>query len=447
MKKYIIIAIFLFILAGCTPREETEQSTTDTMNTATQTITESFASTPTAIPTTETTETPAASDTPTPEPTATPLPTPIPEFDLPDGYFDNGGLSEFGYSYKVTCDEEGNIYYVDNDTIIKIDAVTDETVSILTSNEVSGGNIYGVRYIDGRLYAQVDTGDLEKPFELFDIETGKMLIKGLSYNCYFFENIIMNMNDENKLEYDFIDLKTGNSVMIQNLSTTFDGQNVSAVYFSDEYIIFLNKYPISNDLNNDNRFVYFVNADTYAIEGVINTTDIADGYFDIVYCKSNDIYILRYDEAIEKQVLSKYNVQSKRLTNIIEFSNGRRVFGFDADEKNLYFTYSLGYKHSQENTNGDSHEEPEWCLEEADVETATEKFMMINIETKQIETIAEVSTWEYIKDDYCINLMHPIKIGEYIFALSEDFFESTDPYKISSRFRIGEEIDYSTWKN
>lgn len=452
MKTKILIIITIIVLSvlmvSCN-----EGTVAEPTNTPTQTPI--LTSTPTATPTKE----------PTPTPTATPnydfdvsveLSTEsfiIGKLDLEDNYLLSTPIE--ANTEMNLVDIDGDIYYSGREIykIGKDDNIIDSEIKeldeILDLSEYFYNFIYGICKTNNEMYGiyqGIDYGQEMEPYYYYLINVDDYSINE-KYNWkpegYFGNKIVVRLRyDEN---YGWIkgifDVRRNRLKEISDLEKYVGYYLREVVYATEDYFVI----DLRNKDNYDDGKYIIVDMGSYDEIVAIDFQDLEVKEPAMYLVKEGIFYI--FDEG--NACIKSYNTLTGEVKIEAQFDHNCKFIKYEQEENSIYLqAYNYEYIENNKRTPEQNYVEPK-------LKNTKLVYFKYNLHSNEIEILNRVDANEYIKEpngeyyiDICMKRIIDLKMGDYIFSyyISEES-ETQDHIFFLSKFKLGEEIDYDTWKD
>ena len=478
----IVLIIILLLAAGCGAVSKIEQKTEE----PTRAIIQKSTAVPTKQSFVVNTESPTLEPTTSAGPTIEPLPTQVrtatpvqevkpdsPSYDLsilfekmaqgtktekgpvleiPDRYLGNDMPGCFSTHDYAVRDENGNVYYTDFNHIYRIDAATGETTKILANediNEKYDFTVYDpnafpntIYYKDGKLYAYitVEYDELRYMNFMVDVFSEKILYDTTEDIKFVYDSRVIRSYYDSELK-DFIYKQytlRGNSD--RNMFNNPEGYDYYILkYVSDKYVFFLNKKYARED---DDSQLLIIDKDTMEIAEVIKACELDFNDLEILLCK--DEWMMLFDK--NAGAVKFYNIDKGELTTYWRFRGNNTFLGYDSEECCVYVRKSEGYTH-RELRDDQPHYFFSDCISEEELPDATEIFVKYNLLTLEEEVLNIVKSADYMSKFLCFDSINEYIVGGYLFVYPDAMEESYTQYHYEQKFKLGEEIDFDTWRD
>ncbi len=384
--------------------------------------------------------------------------------DLPEKFFGKDAPTKI--SKQITCaeDDEGNVYYVNwNKSGLYMVSDDGKTSKIISEEELINEYDlqwakYGHEYIVGVIYANsslyvivgAEYEDVHFNYHIINLTEKKILDCVFDRPLGYYEDkaLVVNyiyQNNERKTETSFFDLSDEKLYIIPEESYDNNGNLIGigdVEYAADKYIVF--NEGIYNYENK--KFVYYLeiaNKQNYEQYYQFNTSKVSLGELEVLRFIDNNMIF--YDTGSSS--VKEYDFNSDELETLVKFNNETRYLGYDIDANKIYLAHGQNYTHRIDNLYIDIHEFTDDCINPEDLDNAVEVYFAFDIDELSYEILNVIKTKEYISNGPpCLYAMKDYKVGDFIFTYYYDIEEAMLSYiYFSSKFKLGEEVDYNVW--
>jgi len=477
--------IIVLIFTACLPETQEALLTSPTTEVVAETIADGTP-TPRVIPTYVPTPTPVP--IPTRRPTAVPIDIEqllsnvtdkmpkmnIGSLNVPKFYLGDGVSEHFSSLEIVTEDIYGNVYYTDKSDIFRVDAVTGKTANIFDDERIS--ELYDVDeeyydtvtcaiyFINETLYALINYGlsGLKMKYAIVDVFNEKIITTydgnsddygyGEFGTAGYYGNRIIIYKDlyeqtPGELDVYIYDLSEDKNINMFKAPGDYNSF-LSLKYVSDKYFIAqvtAGQMAIWKDGEPQRKdALVIVDKDSMKIADTIYEDELNIKKLAILCCINEWMVFLDAADGAVKI----YNIENGEVTTYKQFGVKCSFLGYDAYEHCLYLRQSIGYNHMPLKYNiAYGHGYTSECISEQEIDTAKEVFVKFDIMTRETEVLNEIMTKDYISGSMCLNHVFDCKVGDYIVSYKDRSYQIDFWSDFRLKFKLGEEVDYDTWRD